>query len=74
MALARSKHDTLDAVEQEFRSLDEHKEEAWVWMATRAPNSSDKNRRVWIFKDGATLKMYLYDSTAGAWRGPTTFS
>lgn len=74
MTLKRSKHDTPAAVEDEFKNLDETKEEAFVWMATRAPTTSDKNHRVWVFKDGSALKLYLYDRTSGVWRGPTTFS
>lgn len=74
MALERQKHDTPDALEAEFKNLDKSKENAFVWNATRAPNSSDKTARVWVFRDGTTLKLYLFDSTAGAWRGPTSFT
>lgn len=74
MALSRQRHDESNALEEEFKNLDKNKEPAFVWNATRAPNTGDKNSRVWFFRDGATMKMYVYDSLAGAWRGPTTFS
>ena len=74
MALARNRHDTPDAVEQEFQNLDKIKEGAWVWNANRAPTTSDKTARVWVWRDGTTLKMYLYDSVAGVWKGPTSFT
>lgn len=74
MALKRQKHETIDAVEEEFKNLDGTKEGSFVWNATRAPNASDKTARVWVYKNGATLSLYLYDSIAGAWRGPTNFT
>lgn len=76
MSLARGSHKKLEDVEAEFKNLDSGKENSFVYMATRAPNASDKGQsaRVWIFKDGATLKMYLLDTESGVWRGPTTFS
>lgn len=74
MSLKQEIHKNEDSVDAEFRNIDQNKEGAFVWNATRAPNSSDKNARVWIFKNGATLSLYLYDSVTGAWRGPSNFT
>lgn len=74
MALKRAAHKDFQAVDEEFQNIDTDKEGAFVWNATRAPNSSDKNARVWFFRNGATMAMYVYDSVAGAWRGPTNFT
>lgn len=70
MTLKRQKHETFPAVEEELQNLDQQKEPVFVWDATRAPNASDKSARVWFFKNGSTMSMYVYDKTAGAWRGP----
>jgi len=74
MALRTSQHSNFSQVDDELRNIDREKEDGFVWNATRAPNSGDKNKRVWVYKNGATLSLYLFDSVAGAWRGPVNFT
>jgi len=74
MALKRERHDTNEALEDELKAIDENKEPAFTWNASRAPNASDKNHRVWFHLNGSNLDMYVFNSQSGTWKGPTTFS
>ena len=74
MTLRTNAHANPGQVDDEFRNLDREKEESFIWNATRAPNASDKGKKVWVYRNGTTLALYLFDSVAGAWRGPANFT
>lgn len=75
MAMIRENHEKPDALEAELKNIDTSKEQAFVYMATRAPNSSDRGpARVWVHKNGSSLDMYLLDLQSGDWRGPVSFT
>lgn len=65
MSLARSKHDSPDSVEAEFKHIDETKQDKIVFTS-RAPTTADKGV-LWAHQNGATINLYIRNQTSGAW-------
>lgn len=67
------RHPDQTATDQEFLNLFTQLGRFLVYTDERAPISKD-NGLIWIWRNGTTNRLYIRDTTTGAWRGPVNFS
>jgi len=69
----RTRFENLEDVAQEFEHLYKQLGSFVVNDATRAPHAEDQGL-LWIFRDGATQRLYIKNVKSGTWRGPINFT